>query len=472
MFIHNIRTGFATNSSSTHSLVIWADGDTREAEVTSNYFGWDEFVLNSSREKLRYLQAIVRANATFAFGEPAANLIVETLTGPILGESDEMPDHQSHMTIPRDYSGKFFHLPFIQDLKSFLLRENVSVFGGNDNEDGTLHVGPESTQIPTSGFTPATSESTDPDLVAIKDAESGHYTFFNRGTGLRTIWSFDNVKPERSYNPILVDVKITDYCTFGCQECYMGSTPEGKHGDYNWISNLLYALGECEVLEVAFGGGETTLHPRFVDILETARRYNIVPNFTTRNLAWLKDDVLRERIFKVMGGFAFSVETADDVRKFAKAIEPYKSFLQSWAYNKATVQYIVGRDADESVFEDILRTCATLHIPITLLGFKTTGRGASFGEKPNPLWVDVVNRVRKDKYGLRVGIDTVLAQKGYDKLIDAGLDPRCVATTEGTFSCYVDAVKKRMYKSSYDRSEGVDLANPYRFHDHWMSVRS
>lgn len=219
MFIHNIRTGFATNSSSTHSLVIWADGDTREAEVTSNYFGWDEFVLNSSREKLRYLQAIVRANATFAFGEPAANLIVETLTGPILGESDEMPDHQSHMTIPRDYSGKFFHLPFIQDLKSFLLRENVSVFGGNDNEDGTLHVGPESTQIPTSGFTPATSESTDPDLVAIKDAESGHYTFFNRGTGLRTIWSFDNVKPERSYNPILVDVKITDYCTFGCEEC-------------------------------------------------------------------------------------------------------------------------------------------------------------------------------------------------------------------------------------------------------------
>lgn len=258
----------------------------------------------------------------------------------------------------------------------------------------------------------------------------------------------------------------------GVHNCYMGSTPEGKHGDYNWISNLLYTLRECEVLEVALGGGETTLHPRFVDILETARRYNIVPNFTTRNLAWLKDDVLRERIFKVMGGFAFSVETADDVRKFAKAIEPYKSFLQGWAYNKATVQYIVGRDADESVFEDILRTCATLHIPITLLGFKTTGRGASFGEKPNPLWVDVVNRVRKDTYGLRVGIDTVLAQKGYDKLIDAGLDPRCVATTEGTFSCYADAVKKRMYKSSYDRSEGVDLANPYRFHDHWMSVRS
>lgn len=245
-------------------------------------------------------------------------------------------------------------------------------------------------------------------------------------------------------------------CGVVVHNCYQGSTKDGKHADTFVVQETLRALGALQVFEVAFGGGEPTLHPDFVQILETARNNNVVPNFTTRNLAWLKDETVRDKVIGAMGAFAYSVDTPDDIRRLDEATKGIKA-LRDYDSRKVTVQYVVGQDVEENALRDILTTAASVRIPITLLGYKTTGRGAAFGEKPCPRWVDLLDEVRKSKY-VQVGIDTVLADRGRERLIEKGLDPVCLAPTEGTFSCYIDAVTKKMHRSSYDHSDGVGIS--------------
>lgn len=252
---------------------------------------------------------------------------------------------------------------------------------------------------------------------------------------------------------------------FASHNCYQDSTPEGKHGDVGWIRRLAYALAEMRVFEVAIGGGEPTLHPEFVDILRAFRSSHVVPNFTTKNLAWLRDAEKRAEILALAGAFAYSVETAKDVDALAKALEAAKidPDPDHRGGGRATVQHVVGV-ADEKEFRAILNACAEHHIPLTLLGYKMVGRGPSFGTKPNSKWLDIVAAVAKKKY-MRVGIDTALADRHWDDLLKAGVPPYLMTRKEGQFSCYIDAVERKIDVSSYSGGSGLALPE-------WLDAQS
>lgn len=57
-FLHNVRRGLATNSSSSHSLVFHADPVASDNaymdDYSENEFGWDHFILGTLGEKLMY----------------------------------------------------------------------------------------------------------------------------------------------------------------------------------------------------------------------------------------------------------------------------------------------------------------------------------------------------------------------------------------------------------------------------------
>ena len=56
MNLYNIRFGFATNSSSTHSIVFVSPNTSIEdSEITDNEFGWGNFVCASKESKQHYL---------------------------------------------------------------------------------------------------------------------------------------------------------------------------------------------------------------------------------------------------------------------------------------------------------------------------------------------------------------------------------------------------------------------------------
>lgn len=107
MKIANIRLGFATNSSSSHSVVILPNQ--RDDRVhDDNYYGWENFVLASKEEKMKYLDAQIACHY-----------------------SDNCKiDHQSVWSFPADIRAR---VAYIKCLKALLERDDVVILGGNDN---------------------------------------------------------------------------------------------------------------------------------------------------------------------------------------------------------------------------------------------------------------------------------------------------------------------------------------------------
>lgn len=230
MKISNIRYGFATNSSSTHSICFIDERD------------------------------------------------VEHLINGCI-------DHQSQISIPKLHNNHVA-IEYCYDLVKLGLMENIVIYGGNDNEEEPISIKAGSANEIDFPVEVGTT------LLGRRDTvgDVPVWTLFNRAYGWKTRVVFDNnTKYIKSTYPELVDISITDYCESNCAYCYRGSTTKGAHALKRDIDDLLYVLYKWGVFEIAFGGGEPTTHPNFVEILKQCRAYNIVANFTTRNLDWIRN---------------------------------------------------------------------------------------------------------------------------------------------------------------------------------------
>lgn len=74
--IHGYNNGFATNSSSSHSVVIDRDNIIKPFFETNDYdskikyyFGWDDFILKDKNTKLKYLIYQIYQNLDFLKNE-------------------------------------------------------------------------------------------------------------------------------------------------------------------------------------------------------------------------------------------------------------------------------------------------------------------------------------------------------------------------------------------------------------------
>lgn len=438
----NIRLGFANNSSSSHSIVFLkhADGIT-DKDADGYEFGWNFFTAHSRRSKENYLIATVGSQLKDMVGEDTARIIL----GHLLNRSthdmelDGYVDHQSCLVIPEDFHGGSIDIEYFKELNSVLGQENIAVLGGNDNDD-TGH--PLIGASEKCGLKNAPSDSYVNGWVARKDKNV--WTFFHRPTGNKIRFSFDDdVHYEKSSLPELVDIKITDFCPYGCQFCYQGSTTSGKHADRYAIGAYASVLSKNKVFEVAIGGGEPTLHPDFVNILRDFREAGIVPNFTTRNLAWLRGED-RDKILELCGSFAVSTEDAKDVVNLANALR-----YHGVDFKKVTLQFIAGA-TDKWRFRQLIETAMREGLTYTILGYKTTGRGGNFkpASTPDDCWNVLMNLNKEHKY-MRVGIDTVFAEQIQTQLQDYGINSVFYHTRDGIYSCYIDAVNKQIAPSSY-----------------------
>lgn len=438
----NVRLGFANNSSSSHSIVFLKNPSAASDNDSSGYeFGWDFFTAISRRSKENYLIATVGSHLKDMVGEGTARIILGHLLNRNVNdmELDGYVDHQSCLVIPQDFYGNSIDIEYFKELSEVLLRDDVAVLGGNDNEEKSHPLiadssGPALKGVPDDNYSSG--------WVARKD--DNVWVFFHRPTGNKIRFSFDNnAKYKRSSLPELVDIKITDFCPYGCVFCYQGSTTEGKHADRYAVSSYASVLSKNKVFEVALGGGEPTLHPDFVEILRDFQSKGIVPNFTTRNLAWLRGDH-REEILRLCGSFAVSTENAKDISKLADSLRYHRV-----DFKKATLQFIAGA-TDKWKFRQLVETAIKEGLTYTILGYKTTGRGDSFkpASTADDCWNVLMELLEKYPY-MRVGIDTVFAEQIEHRLKEQKVHPAFYHTKDGVFSCYIDAVKKMIAPSSY-----------------------
>lgn len=434
----NIRLGFATNSSSTHSVILSGgppEFEKMAGEPSTFEFGWDDFALSCASDKAAYLAAGVYHSIKDVPEWQRRAILREVFAGtPVAAGLEDAfrsqwtgiyIDHQSAFTLPgigTDNFGAVF-----KEALQFFCDKRLTVYGGNDNND-----------TPMPGIA-ISRDDYDP-LRFRRDGDA--YVVFNWRTGGKMRLAPEGATYDKSSSPELVDLKITDGCQYGCSFCYQGSTPSGQDGDINAIGDIIKALGinGLGIFELAIGGGEPTASEHFASTITFAVENVIKPSFTTFAVDWLLDE-RKVAAAKLCGGIGVSVHNAKDLHKVAKiqAAVPGVSIV---------AQHVYGSMSAKDTADLIIR-CTRDDIHLLLLGYKTTGRGGQVKPHGMTKIVEHLPSYSLKAYG-RLSADTALVASHPELMEHLRVNNVFVSTKEGAFSMYVDAVTMEAARSSYD----------------------
>lgn len=442
MKIHNFRAGFATNSSSSHSMVLIPQrlvGTIADRDDPCGSYGWGNFVLASPEAKLRYLAAqLVSGYRDSSAVEPVIQRFADLYGGEAAmrqGVKDYDGIHVDHQSV--------MHLgaptpSFLDRMVRLFASPRVIVLGGNDNSESNPHTPPESEELPLLGS-----------YNSMRLREDGDYfVLFDGSSGNKMRWSFKDDAPDyvKAAAPELVDLKITDRCEAGCRFCYQGSTKNGRHADLATIQTIVGHLNDLDVFEVALGGGEPTKHPQFRAILDMIAEANIVPNITTFSGDWLADEGLVKTVARRCGGVGVSCL---DKKGLGLVLAVHKALEKHWAADKVVAQHVVG-SVPLGVTAEFLDATAELGVPVLLLGFKEVGFGKSYARHDHG---DVATFLKlalaRQHEQIGVSVDTALIDRFPDLPAALGAPKALVTSPEGAFSCYIDAVTRTIGRSSY-----------------------
>lgn len=347
MKIISIRRGFATNSSSSHSLVFVSDDNRNDLDdkkpCFSGDYGWDYFVQKSFSEKLAYIMVAFPAHDD-------SDLIHDLgVTQEQIDFSRQQYSISDHSYIDHESAGM---IPSINFAKTVLYNDNIAIIGGNDNNEEPewykrLSVIDAKHQESLSRLHSEMIQKGDKRMVTVDRydfvtiLEEDVITEFDSWTGEKTRYSLKADGGEVYLStPELVDIKITDYCPYGCDYCYQNSTEDGLHANWDYLADMVNNMKDVGVLELAIGGGEPTLYPQFDKLIDLCLEKNengmkIIPNFTTRNLSVFKKGGTKKilKLLESIGGFAYSIDNKVDAKKFFTIVSRYLTLAEKIGQN-------------------------------------------------------------------------------------------------------------------------------------------
>lgn len=144
-FLHNVRRGLATNSSSSHSLVYFATDrpyhDDDVSNVDSAEFGWDIFKLTTKRQKLTYALTAILQREGHNVGWLESEFAADDADAAMKEYIKKFPHLEDVVKIAA--SGYIDHQSVVSnpaELIKAALDPKVEIWGGNDN-GGDPHEG-------------------------------------------------------------------------------------------------------------------------------------------------------------------------------------------------------------------------------------------------------------------------------------------------------------------------------------------
>lgn len=325
--------------------------------------------------------------------------------------------------------------------------------------------------------------------VRIKYDED-HFIFFNKKTGTKIRFSFEENKSyEKSNTPELVDIKITDYCPYGCKFCYMSSTIKGKHAELNTIKETLDLLSELNVFEVALGGGEPTLHPNICEIIDYGYEKNLAMNITTYNSKIFNNRRFLELfVDRKISSVGFSINKIEDIDKMVKMFNIVENYISKDTVNRFfyirdhLIAHIVLGAHDYETFYQMVEKCLENDIRILFLGPKNVGFGKNYkfydlGKQMQYIRLKYDNSKYHGISNVKIklfSIDTKFIQLSKIEELKEYFDIRKIDATlitpeEGKFSMYIDCIEKLMAPSSYCEKNEMDKLdlNKEKFLENW-----
>lgn len=440
--IKNIRYGLATNSSSSHSIIHNTKlTDIKDDCGRSNEFGWEDFTLKSKEAKEAYMDAQLYSNID---NYPIIKAMDYLNGGPVYEGS---VDHESVIKLPK-YVGGGISLDFFKEYKEYICSDDAFiVLGGNDNSCG--HALQDEDDEMKNTYTD--------DLWNDVAYKNGNYwVIINEDRKLRISFSGE---PLVADEPELTDIKLTQFCPLKCPFCYMGSDENGKHAELGYLKEIFRKSDYSKVREYAIGGGEPTAHPDFITILEEINDNKDIACFTTKDPTWMSNKDIVKAVNKYVSGVAYSVGSVTEATKFIalhdeniKDTQLYLHVIPAlWKEDDLASLQLHIDSLNHYNHERIKKRKEKIHI--TLLGYKTTGRGSNFNVtlQDNMLtWIKTFKRTQ-------IGVDTAFVNQYQEQLDKFDIDKKLYTANEGEFSMYIDAVEMKAYKSSYELDNPIDI---------------
>ena len=457
--IHNIRLGFATKSSSDHSIIICDSPSVMPSDeylpARKGEYGSGEFNLTTKGPKLDYLARVLAQNLIGEFNEKTARAIIKSLFFVDLKEGGYV-DHQSIFSWPCNPTNSKVDMDFARDFISWASRNpNVRIVGGSDGGD-RIYI-PKEEEYETINFNVSNtiynnhnSYRIHPNLICRKDEVNNAWVLFNRSSGSKIRFSFldkTGVNPtyKRGYLPELVDLKCTNRCSRGCAYCYMNSTPDGKEADVKIICKIIDSLALHKVFEISVGGGEPLEYPSFAVVAYEADKKNISVSTTTS----ADFDKLHPSIKGVLGrirGIGVTVRCEGDIKNYEK--------YRDVNYNSC-LQIVLGTITQE-FFSHVLSYCDKTGCSLNILGYKHFGKGIEFKKKDYSWFINdlkkylTMNDGRFYSSRFKVAVDSVLTAEFSNQLSkDLFVNDILFTPEDGAFSMFIDAVENRVAASSF-----------------------
>jgi MoaA/NifB/PqqE/SkfB family radical SAM enzyme len=467
------RIGHANNSSSSHSIVF---GIHSERNSYTTEYGWDSFVLSSKESKNQYMiaQLLDNINAEISisggeyFDMPDLYDMTKdmklTLIQSIMKSygiectkssiENTYIDHQSTILLPLNTKGKI-NIEFWRDLRDYVVNSDVSIMGGNDNNESN----PSDNY--TKVFLPLEKDRRRnwTEIYAIKDNKNNRWIIKNKTSGSVTILDFykKDDKEVKSEVPLLVDLNITNKCTHGCPQCYRNCTPTGKDALRKNIENILEVLNEHNAaIDLVIGGGDISKFDDLSVIFDSIPRMRSITTTISQKTII---DTNNWRSYYYISRFDSIAITLSDYSPEGKAEFIKLAVLLKEQKVKDIVCQVIFETFDDLftlLQDEDIRKCVN---SFSLIGYKNTGRAPEL-DVSDKSYVTKVLKLEEfcEKNYRRIYFDAIMIER-YGQVIKT-LDIYKVGR-DGINSCYIDAVGNTMSKNSYCKENELHKFNDF-----------
>jgi organic radical activating enzyme len=242
--------------------------------------------------------------------------------------------------------------------------------------------------------------------------------------------------------PEFYDVKVTSKCKGNCPYCYQSSIAEAPNhtGIVERFLSYFSKFDKNQMpFQIAFGGGEPTLHPDFPALLEACANLDITPNYTTNGM-WVDEDNADSVISmtqKYCGGVAVSTHPHLD-RYWKSAVARYLE-----ADTHTNLHVIIGGHKSIDTFADIYQEYTGRVKYFVLLPMSAQGRSSeSFSD-----WDYLTSKIDGSPKDIAFGANFhPYLTKDHARFNVSIYDPE-------SMSAYLDLETMKVYTSSFSTKE-------------------
>lgn len=274
--------------------------------------------------------------------------------------------------------------------------------------------------------------------------KNGNYNvvLFEDGTKVRYN-KLDNLVPDFAES---IDCNITYKCDGGCEFCYLGCTPMGKHADLSQPFFDTLHSGQ----ELALNGNDLS-HPDLESFLVRMKDQGVICNITVNQMHFIKHiNKIRHLVNNgLVCGIGVSLSDSSD-KMLYKYIEEFPN--------------VVVHVIDGLLTQYDIDNLSNKNLKLLILGYKVLGRGDNFYFEHKREILSNISYLRDNLNEMCNKFDVIsfdnLAIKHIElqKHFDNDDWMYSYMGDDGEFTFYIDAVNKKFSTSSmsYDRWDLLD----------------